>query len=71
MIKDLPLNPYHRPHDPRMTFITADKKAGIADGVIKKMAGHKITDITESAYTDRDIEWLRKDIEKLYKIEGV
>lgn len=55
----------HRPHDPRMTFITRAKKAGIDDNAIKKIVGHKVIDITESAYTDRDIEWLRSDIEKI------
>lgn len=65
VIKDLNLNPEHRPHDPRMTFITMAKKAKIADAAIKKMVGHKIEDITEATYTDRDIEWLRSDIEKL------
>lgn len=65
VIQELSLKPEHRPHDPRMTFITMAKKAGIADAAIKKMAGHKIQDITESAYTARDIEWLKKDIEKI------
>lgn len=65
VIQELNLNPEHRAHDPRMTFITSAKKAGIADAAIKKMAGHKIQDITESAYTDRDVEWLRNDIEKI------
>lgn len=65
LIQELNLNPEHRPHDPQMTFITAAKKAGIADTAIKKMAGHKIQDITESVYTNRDVEWLRNDIEKI------
>lgn len=65
VIKELNLNPEHRPHDPRMTFITMAKKAEIADAAIKKMAGHKIQDITESVYTYRDIEWLKQDIEKI------
>lgn len=65
VIKELNLNQEHRPHDPRMTFITMAKKAGVADAAIKKMVGHKIQDITESAYTCRDIEWLKQDIEKI------
>ena len=65
VISELNLNPDHRAHDPRVTFVTRAKKAGISDGAIKKIVGHKITDITEAAYTKRDIEWLRKDIEKL------
>lgn len=61
----LDLDPNHRPHDPRMTFITMAKKAGINDNAVKLLAGHKITDVTEAAYTARDIEWLRSDIEKM------
>lgn len=68
--ESLKLNPEHRAHDPRKTFITKAKKCKIDDNAIKALVGHKIQDITESAYTDRDIEWLRKDIEKLsYKKE--
>lgn len=65
VISDLKLNPEHRAHDPRKTFVTRAKKAGINDNAIKALVGHKTQDITESAYTERDLEWLRKDIEKL------
>lgn len=65
VIKTLNLNPEHRPHDPRMTFITMAKKSEVSDAAIKKMVGHRIQDITESVYTYRDIEWLRQDIEKI------
>lgn len=65
VIEILQLNSQHRAHDPRKTFVTAAKKAGINDNAIKKMAGHKIYDITESAYTQRDIDWLKRDIEKI------
>lgn len=65
VIRQLELNSEHRPHDPRMTFITMAKKAGVNDNAIKRLVGHKVHDITESAYTDRDIEWLRSDIEKI------
>lgn len=61
----LQLNPEHRAHDPRKTFVTKAKKAEIDDNAIKALVGHKATDITESAYTERDIEWLRIDIEKI------
>ncbi len=64
-IDSLELNPEHRPHDPRKTFVTRAKKAGVSDNAIKALIGHKAQDITESAYTERDIEWLRKDIEKI------
>lgn len=64
-IEQLNLNPEHRPHDPRSTFITRAKKAGVDEYALKEMAGHKILDITESVYTLRDLEWLRSDIEKI------
>ena len=65
VIKELGLNPEHKAHDPRMTFVTRMKKSGADDGAIKKLIGHKDSDLTESAYTDRDIEWLRADVEKM------
>lgn len=55
----------HRPHDPRTTFITMAKKAEVDEYVVKRLAGHRITDITESVYTKRDIEWLRTELEKM------
>ena len=55
----------HRPHDPRTTFITMAKKAGVDEYVIKLLVGHKITDITDGTYTKRDIEWLRTEMEKM------
>lgn len=63
--EQLKLNPDHRPHDPRMTFVTRLKKVGADEYAIKAMVGHKVKDITESTYTLRDIEWLREDLEKL------
>ncbi len=55
----------HRPHDPRKTFITMAKKAQVDEYVIKRLIGHRITDITENIYTERDIEWLRTELEKM------
>lgn len=55
----------HRPHDPRTTFITMAKKAGVDEYVIKRLVGHKITDVTEGIYTKRDVEWLRAELEKM------
>ena len=37
-IEQLNLNPEHRPHDPRNTFITRAKKAGV-DECIKRNGG--------------------------------
>lgn len=65
LVQELELNPEHRPHDPRVHFITNGKKSGIDEMALKIMVGHKITDITESAYTKRDLEWNRSEIEKI------
>lgn len=61
----LRLNPDHRPHDGRSTFVTTAKKAGVDEYVIKQLAGHAINDVTEKIYTERDLEWTRKEMEKL------
>ena len=55
----------HRPHDPGKTFITMAKKAEVDEYVIKRLIGHRITDITEGTYTERDLEWLRAELEKM------
>ena len=65
VIESLGLNKEHRPHDPRKTFATRCKKAGVDEYALKEMMGHSIKDITESVYTVRDLEWLRSDLEKL------
>lgn len=62
---DLNLNPGHRPHDGRKHFVTAAKKCGVDEYAIKYMVGHKISDITEKVYTDREFQWLREEIEKI------
>lgn len=65
VVKALHLNEEHRPHDPRTTFITKAKKAGIDDFVVKRLCGHKIQDVTESVYTVRDIPWLSEDLRQM------
>ena len=65
IMEALHLNPEHRPHDPRNTFITMAKKAGVDEYVIKLLAGHAIYDVTERVYTERDSEWLREELEKI------
>lgn len=65
VIKALNLNPDHRPHDPRKTFATRCKKAKVDEYALKEMIGHSIKDVTESTYTERDLEWLRDDLEKM------
>ena len=58
VIAKLNLNPEHRAHDPRKTFVTRCKKAMVDEFALKEMIGHSIKDITESTYTERDLEWL-------------
>ena len=66
MIRDeLKLNPEHRPHDGRKHFVTMAKKYGLDEYAIKYMVGHKITDITEKVYTQREFEWLKTEMEKI------
>lgn len=63
--KKLGLNPAHKPHDCRVQFITMAKRAGANDYAIKRVAGHKINDVTESVYTKRTFEEIRAEIEKI------
>lgn len=65
VMEALPFNQEHRPHDPRNTFVTRMKKAGVDPLVVKRLVGHKINDVTEKVYTYRDLDWLREDIEKM------
>lgn len=62
---ELNLNPDHRPHDGRKHFVTAAKKYGVDEYAIKYMVGHKISDITEKVYTEREFQWLKEEMEKL------
>lgn len=65
VIKELRLNPNHRAHDPRKTFVTLAKKSGMDDYALKRIIGHKITDITERVYTVRSIDWLKEEMKKI------
>lgn len=55
----------HRPHDGRKHFVTLAKKYHVDEYAIKYIVGHKITDITEKAYTKRELSWLQEEIEKI------
>ena len=65
IIAQLKLNPDHKPHDPRKTFVTMAKKADMNEWVIKRIVGHALTDVTESSYTERTIEELYSEICKI------
>lgn len=64
-INTLHLNPEHKAHDPRLTFVTMCKKNGVDEYAIKYMVGHQISDITEDVYTDREFSWLTEEIGKI------
>lgn len=59
------LNPNHRAHDGRKQFVTMAKRCGVNEYAIKYIVGHRISDITEKVYTDRDISWLKEEISKI------
>lgn len=65
LIKELALNPEHRPHDGRVQFVTMAKKYKVEEYAIKYIVGHSINDITEKVYTKRDIKWLEEEIAKI------
>ena len=41
------------------------KKYEVDEYAIKYMVGHKIADITEKVYTQRELNWLKTEIEKI------
>lgn len=59
------LFPNHSPHDGRKHFITMAKKYKVDEYAIKRIVGHSIADLTESTYTERDLEWLKEEISKI------
>lgn len=65
VMAELGLNPEHKPHDPRKQFITMAKKYKVDEYAIKRIVGHRIKDVTEAVYTDRDPEWLYEEICKI------
>ena len=60
--------PNHKPHDPRKTFVTMAKEAGVNDFAIKRIVGHAIEDITENIYTERDVDWLCAEAGKIVEV---
>lgn len=65
LVHVLGLNPDHKPHDGRKHFITQAKKYKLDEYAIKYIVGHAIDDITEKIYTERDKDWLAREIEKI------
>lgn len=65
IISEFNLNPNHRPHDGRNTFVTLAKKYHVDEYAIKYIIGHKIQDLTENVYTKREISWLIDEMKKI------
>lgn len=55
----------HTPHDCRHTFSMLCEKYGVKENDRKRMLGHAFYDTTNKVYGHRDIEDLRKEIEKI------
>lgn len=72
VISGLGLNPEHRPHDPRNTFITMAKKYSVDEYAIKRIVGHSFkADVTEYVYTERSLDWLQSEIQKIKHRKGL
>lgn len=65
VVNNLGLDPSHRPHDCRVTFVSALKKAEVDEYLIKRLVGHTIKDLTEAVYTKRDISQLTEAVKKI------
>lgn len=55
----------HTPHDCRHTFSKLCEDYEVRENDRKRMLGHAFTDITNAKYGHRDVESLRKEIEKI------
>ncbi len=55
----------HLPHDGRHTFATQADASGANQYLIKRIMGHKITDITQGVYTHKDAPELVEAVNKI------
>lgn len=65
VLKQLHINEEYTPHDCRRTFATRMKLVKADKNAVKKIIGHKITDITEGVYTVWSPQMLYEEIAKL------
>lgn len=63
--KFLGLKSTHRPHDGRKHFVTMAKENNVDEYAIKYIVGHQIDDLTEKTYTERNINWLIEEMQKI------
>lgn len=64
-MKTLGLSSAHCLHDLRKTFVSLAKYYGVDEYAIKKVIGHKISDLTEAVCTTRPDDWLFKEMKKI------
>lgn len=65
VVELLNLNPEHKPHDTRKTFVTLAKKYKMDEYALKRIVGHDIDDITEAIYTERSLDWYHEEMQKI------
>lgn len=65
IVEELKLNSEHKAHDGRKHFVTQAKKYNMDEYAIKYIIGHAINDVTEKVYTEREISWLKNEMEKI------
>lgn len=65
IVEEYGLNVTHKPHDCRVHFVTELKRAGVDEYLIKRLVGHSIKDLTEAVYTHRDLDQLKRAVEKI------
>lgn len=65
LLKQIGITERHTPHDCRHTFSYLCEKYEVAENDRKRMLGHAFSDITNRVYGHRDVEELRKQIEKI------
>lgn len=63
LIKEMGLNPNHKPHDTRHTCVSLLTKEGIDERIIKKIVGHSGKGVTEQVYTHVEINQLIEAID--------
>ena len=59
------MDPNYRPHDGRTNLVAIAKRYGVDGYAIEYMAGHKISDITQTVHTRRAFAQLRAESEKV------
>lgn len=63
LMKEMGLNPNHKPHDARHTCVSLLTKEGVDERLIKKIVGHSGKGVTEQVYTHVEINQLIEAID--------